>query len=116
MTELKRFRVFYCFDKSGRAVPAELAVAMDQMEISSKLLGELSENGGFIGLIDARDRTLQVAYDVPTGNYWIEIPSPDVQGSFGRHISFDQLTDLFKALPDELTPNAFRGFEFESWR
>ncbi len=73
-------------------------------------------DGDFLGLIDDHDSTLQVLYEAKEDHYWIEIPDPEAAGSYGRHVSFDELVELFKTLPDRFDPATIEGLTFDPWQ
>ena len=88
---------------------------MNEADIYSPLLGQLSEVGDFIGLIDAQGGTLQVMYEAEDDVYWIEVIDVCKQGSHGKHMNFDELTDFFKALPEHFKPESINDSEFIAW-
>ena len=47
--------------------------------------------------------------------YWIEVIDVSKQGSHGKHMGFDELTDFFKALPEHFQPGSIGGSEFIAW-
>ncbi len=116
MTDLKIYRVFYTFYATDTSVAADDAVPMNEADIYSELLGSLTEDGDFIGLIDNRGTTLQVMYEAKGDRYWVELPSPQRRGSYGARLSFDALTELFKVLPREFDPESLTLLEFQSWQ
>jgi hypothetical protein len=89
---------------------------MTEADIYSEMLGSLAEDGDFFGLIDARGTTLQVMYEAKDGTFWVETPRPQEGGSYGVSLTFDQVNDLFKALPSEFSPASLPCLKFRSWR
>jgi hypothetical protein len=116
MADLKTYRVFYTFYGAGRSVVPDDAVPMDEANIYSELLGSFTKDGDFIGLIDNRGTTLQVMYEADDDAFWVEVPSPQLGGSYGARFSFDALTQLFKALPSEFGPESLTVLQFRSWQ
>ena len=112
---LKTFQVFYHFYGNGASVDADAPVNMNEADIYSPLLGQLSEDGDFIGLIDAQGETLQVMYEAENDAYWIEVIDVSKQGSHGKHMGFEELTDFFKALPERFQSDSISGSEFIAW-
>ena len=112
---LKTYQVFYHFYGSGASVDSDAPLSMNVADIYSPLLGQLSEDGDFIGLIDTQGGTLQVMYEAKDDVYWIEVIDVSKQGSHGKHMGFDELTDFFKALPEHFQPNSIDGSEFIAW-
>jgi hypothetical protein len=115
VSSLKRYRVFFCFCATGRSVDADDAIEMNEADIYSELLGQLTEEGDFIGLMDANEVTLQVMYEKAADRFWVEIPCPDKGGSYGRHLHFDELVDLFKGLPANFSPSELPSLVFDAW-
>lgn len=111
---LKTFHVFYHFYGNGASVDSNAPISMNVADIYSPLLGQLSEDGDFIGLIDAQGETLQVMYEAENDEYWIEVINVS-QGSHGKHMGFDELTDFFKALPERFQSDIISGSEFIAW-
>jgi hypothetical protein len=54
-------------------------------------------------------------YEADGDTYWVEVPSPQRRGSFAARLSFDAVTDLFKALPSEFGPESLPFLQFQSW-
>lgn len=114
-TTMRQFQVFYYFPQDGREVPSGDPVLMNVADIYSDLLGSLQRDEDFFGVIDASGATLQVVYKSELDKYWMEIPMPAESGSYGAHYTFDEITDVFKALPDTFPIEAFARLEFQSW-
>lgn len=109
-------KVFYSFHKINEHVHGNTPIEVDQAELTADLLGKLRGDGDFLGIVDDQDTTLQVLYKKQDDPYWIEIPDPSAQGSYGRHIAFDELVDLFNKLPERFDPSALSGLTFEPWK
>ena len=112
---LKTYRVFYHFYSSGDSVASEDPVVMNEADIYSPMLGKLSQDGDFIGLIDANGETLQVMYEADNDHYWIEVVALEARGSYGKYMGFDELTDFFKALPSHFSSNSICNAAFMAW-
>ena len=80
------------------------------------LLASLSSDGDFFGLIDERETCLQVRFEDEANRYWIEVPRPDLGGSYGAYFSFDDAAQIFEKLPALFPDIGFPGFEFTAWR
>jgi len=115
MAKLKRFKVFYGLKESDSHVASDSLVEMSEADIYSELLGGLKLDGDFIGLVDGEGATLQVMFEQAPDQYWVELPDPEMGGSHGRYFSFDEIVDLFKALPKHFDTSAITGLEFQSW-
>ena len=111
---LKTYQVLYHFYGSDTSIDSDAPMSMNVADIYSRLLGQLSEDGDFI-LIDAQGETLQVMYEAENEEYWIEVINVSKQGSHGKHMGFDELTDFFKALPERFQSDSISGSEFIAW-
>ena len=80
------------------------------------LLASLSSEGDFFGLFDERETCLQVRFEDAPNRYWVEVPRPDLGGSFGAHLVFEDAVEIFENLPEVFPDSGFPGFEFISWR
>ncbi len=88
---------------------------MSEADIYSALLGRLTRDRAFFGVVDEAGRTLQIMYEATGDRYWVETPEPERHGSYGRKMTFDEVVDLLKALPAAFTPDAISGLAFEPW-
>jgi hypothetical protein len=73
----------------GDEVSADAPVSMKLADVYSELFPLMKEDREFFGLVDSKGTTLQAMYHSQEGNYWFEVPRPDLEG--------------------------FSGFEFNSW-
>jgi len=105
--------VFYDF-AAGPSVSSDDNKRMTHADIYV-MIGDLTNDEDFLGMVDARGSVLQMIYNAPDDTYSIEIPHPDRQGSSGMTLGFDDLVDLMKTLPREFSVAAFPGFEFHLW-
>ena len=110
------YLVFHDIVRLPHSVPAENAVEMTREIVLNEILPLLKEDGEFFGLIDSNRTTLQVLY---TSNddqeYWVEIPSPSLGGSFGAHFDWNQVNDLFGSLAETFPQDGFAEFDFHPW-
>ena len=109
------YRAFYCFYDEGVDLPSRDAVPIDQADIYSGLFGRLRTDGDFVGLIGAEGHTLQIMYHPEGDRYWVDLPRPELHGSYGAYMTFDEVADLLKALPSEFGPDALPSLTFEAW-
>lgn len=109
------YRVFYNAVRLGE-VPAEDARDIDLADVYTEIFPLLNEEGEYFGLVDSNGTTLQAMYDEENDQYWFEVPRPDLQGSYGKHLSFDASMDLIKSLGRSFPVDGFDGFEFQAWR
>ena len=79
------------------------------------LLAQLTRKGDFLGIIDSDGKTLQMMYDADDDRYWIEIPSPENDGSYGCDMTLEQIAGLVEALPQRFAPAMLPGAEFRRW-
>ena len=80
------------------------------------LLASLSSEGDFFGLYDEKATCLQVRFEEGPDRYWVEVPRPDLGGSYGAHFAFKDAARIFEDLPRLFPDSGFPGFEFISWR
>jgi len=74
----------------------------------------LLENGDFFGIVDTSGVTLQLM----RGNdnrVWMEVPSPDEQGSYGRHTTLESVPDMVTHLPSSFA-SLKSELTFQSWQ
>lgn len=114
-TEPQRYRVFYCFYAEDAELPADNALDLDLEEIYSELLGRLTSDGDYLGMVDGQGHTLQIMYQATDDHYWVEIPCPERQGSYGCEMDFDHIVDLMKSLPTRFVPQAIPDLAFTAW-
>jgi hypothetical protein len=107
--------VFYNVVRLSEEVASEDAREMVLADVYSDIFPLVREDKDFLALIDAEGTTLQIMYDEDADHYCIEVPRPDLQGSFGTNISFDEAIDLIKSLKGLFPREGFEGFEFQAW-
>ncbi len=96
--------------QSNSAIPIELA------SVSSQLFPLMKEDGEFFGLVDSKGTTLQAMYHAENDTYWFEVPRPDLQGSYGSYLTFDDAADLIKSISGDFPLEGYSGFEFSPWQ
>ena len=109
------YRLFHNIIRLGEAIPAEDAREIELADVYSDIFPSMKEDGEFFGLIDSRGNTLQAMYDADADRYWFEVPRPDLGGSFGVSLSFDDSMDLIKSLDGLFSQEGGEGFEFQAW-
>ena len=109
------YGVFFCIEAIGRTVDSAAPEVCSGIDTIIELLSSLSVEGDFFGLIDSRNRCLQVRFEDNENRYWLEVPRPDLSGSYGAHFSFDEASKVFEELPDLIPERGFSRFEFLSW-
>ncbi len=107
--------VFFRIEALGREVDAANPETCSGLDTIMELLASLSSDGDFFGLLDETDTCLQVRFEDERNQYWVEVPRPDMGGSYGAHLNFDDAVKIFKDLPERFPNTGFQGFEFVSW-
>ncbi|MDJ0917675.1 MAG: hypothetical protein QNJ05_07920 [Woeseiaceae bacterium] len=79
-----------------------------------ELLASLSSEGDFFGLTDADGTCLRFSFEDERNRYWLEVPRPDLSGSYGAHLSFEGAARIVENLPTLFPITGFDGFEFSS--
>lgn len=110
-----KYEVFCDLRAAGVRRSPEAAVAIDEADIYSEYFGRMSSDRDFVGIIDANGTTLQMMYHAADDTYWMELPVPAKQGSFGAQLTFDEVVDILKALPREFSAAAFPMLRFQRW-
>ena len=54
-------------------------------------------------------------YHEDQDKYWFEVPRPNLGGSYGKYLSFEESRDLLESLPVVFPLEGFEGFEFSKW-
>ncbi|MCB1581760.1 MAG: hypothetical protein KDI92_01770 [Xanthomonadales bacterium] len=97
-------------------VASEHAVEMNLDQFCKEIIPNIKDDRDFCGLIDSSDNALQTIYEEEHEKYWVEVPRPDLQGSYGLHMSEDSVINLFKSLTGEDFPlQGFAHFTFSKW-
>jgi hypothetical protein len=109
------YSVFFSIEAIGRAVDSASPESCSGTDTIIELLASLSVEGDFFGVIDERGTCLQVRFENDENHYWLEVPRPDLGGSYGARFSFDEATKLLEDLPNLFPETGFSGFEFSSW-
>lgn len=107
--------LFFCIEAIGRAVDSSAPETCSGPDTILELLASLSVEGDFLGLIDERGTCLQIRFENEENPYWLEVPRPDLGGSYGAHFSLDDVAKILENLPDLLPQSGFSGFKFCAW-
>lgn len=110
-----QFGVFYCFYATGEEVTSDLPVSLNLEKVTSRLLPKLESDSDFIGIVDANGKTVQFMFHRADNCIWMEIPSPEKRGSYGKYILPFELHDEIKNLPSEFSVSRFPEMKFQSW-
>jgi hypothetical protein len=109
------YRVFYLFARTGESVSSSSAVEMTAKAICEQLLPRLQTEDDFIGLVDAAENTLQVLCEPAPDRYWVELPVDAARASYGRYVSFAELSTLIGTLPQVFDREVIPGLEYRPW-
>lgn len=109
------YRVFYLFDRSGEAISSASAVEMSAKTICEQLLPRLQSEDDYLGVIDARETTLQILYEPSERRYWVELPVDAAKASYGRYMVLDELRDFMLTLPEIFERETIPGLEYRPW-
>lgn len=109
------YGVFFSIEALGRVVDSTSPESCPEKDTALELLVSLSSEGDFFGLIDESETCLQVRFEDDANQYWVEVPRPDLGGSYGAHYSFDDAAAIFENLQPLFPSTGFPGFEFISW-
>ena len=109
------YHAFYNIMRKGDEVPADASVPIELADVYSDLFPMMNEDREFFGLVDSKGTTLQAMYHSEEDHYWFEVPRPDLEGSFGTYLSFDEAADLIKSIDGDIPLEGFSGFEFNTW-
>jgi hypothetical protein len=110
-----RLQLFYCIHSEHNCVspsapvPAEHAMAL---AIAEKAL---SSKDDFVGFIDADETTLQFLVD-GTDSVWVDLPAPELKGSYGVHTNRVRALQIISRLSPPLSRyRAELKLEFAKW-
>jgi hypothetical protein len=109
------YRVFYLFERSGESISSASALEVSGREICEQLLPRLQHDDDYLGIIDPADNTLQILREPGSRRYWVELPIDAAKASYGRHMDFDELQQLIRALPSVFDRDAIPGLEYRPW-
>ena len=109
-----QYKVFYSFQDFNEEKLDDVAVEME-LDDAISLLEKMTVDGDFLGFIDAENNTFQLMYDAEGDAFWVEIPDPDQQGSYGAVFIRDELEPLLSAIKPIFKAEDYPIFEFEAW-
>jgi len=69
----------------------------------------------FIGFVDHKGNTLQIMMEEDK-SYWVELPYPEEEGSYGKRTSIEDISSLLGSLPLIFEKDKFPSLEFSSWQ
>lgn len=105
------FKVFYCRyrDDFEQSTPGPLATE----EIREFAMSILESTDDFFGVVDPAGTTFQIMLE--NGRYWIEIPRPESNGSYGTHVDRATVVAILDDLPLVFDDSMVRGGKFQVW-
>jgi hypothetical protein len=109
------YQAFYDIAGMGDQVTGDSPIEMELADVYTDVFPFMKEDGDFFGLIDTKGTTLQALYHAADDTYWLEVPRPDLNGSFGAYLTFDEASDLIKSIDGDFPLEGFSGFRFNGW-
>lgn len=109
------FRVFYLINRSGESVSSASAVEMSAKTICEQMLDRLQSEDDYLGILDARDNTLQVLPEPHNNRYYVEVPIEAAKASYGRYVDRAELENLVRALPNTFDETTIPGLTYRPW-
>jgi hypothetical protein len=110
------YSVFFSIEAIGRTVDSASPESCSGAETISELFVSLSAEGDFFGLIDERGMCFQIRFEREVNPYLLEIPRPDLSGSYNAQYSFGDAANVLEKLPDLFPKTGFSRFEFLAWQ
>lgn len=107
-------KAFYACHSKNDHVPASEPVHLDRDTAVSVAMQVLRDPHDFIGFVDEAGETIQFYYD-ECGEIWMEFPCPSEGGSYGRHISLEEVEAAVRDLPTRFTKTSIANSRFEKW-
>lgn len=118
--EFEVFWNFYAAEDHGIGAPAvsgDNPVRMTLGAVCEELLPQLHFAGDdFLGIVDASDTTLQVSVIKDEERFWVEIPSVEAQGSYGKECDRNELMCIFRNVQEKISVSDYPDFQFEAWK
>jgi hypothetical protein len=112
---MMRYRVFYFFQRTGESVSSARPVEMSAKSIRRQLLCRIESEDDYLGIIDARDNTLQILRAPGRDRYWLELPVDAARASYGRYLAMAELEELVLGLPRVFDRSQIPGLEYRPW-
>lgn len=109
------YSIFFSIEAIGRDVSSDMPESCSDIDTYLDLFRALNSEGDFFGLIDSNKVCLQVMYKRDTEQYLIEVPRPDLRGSYGSYFTIEESAKILKSLPETFPLEGFLGFKFMSW-
>ena len=107
------YRAFYCCQSTNEVVQSADAYEIELDWARNIVWDILRDDGDFFGLTDDAGTTVQFMRE--KGSVWMEIPSPDDRGSYGKYIDVSEVGAAIVSLPPKLSHQGMDGLEFQAW-
>jgi len=105
--------IFFSIESIGRDVSSNNPESYADIRTLLDLFLSLKHKDDFLGLIDKNETCLQILFG--SKKYWIEVPRPDLGGSYGTYLTHESILDTLQNLPDTFPLKGLNGFEFKPW-
>lgn len=93
------YGVFHCVYQNDDCVETprqtSIADALDLMRAAARA------KDNFVGFVDRNGTTLQFYVERP-GHFWVEIPAPELKGSYGRDLTSEEAFGVVRKLTGDL--------------
>lgn len=110
-----RLQLFYCIHSEHNCVNPSAPVPSDHARALAIAEKALSSKDDFVGFIDADETTLQFLVD-GTDSVWVEVPAPELKGSYGIHTNRARALQIISRLSPPLSRyRAELKLEFAKW-
>lgn len=107
------YRMFYdCYAWEDK-VSSEDPIPTTLDKAKAILPEALVEEGDFFGLVDDEDTVLQFLKE--HGGVWMEVPSPNDGGSYGKRITLEEAIRAIDELGETIERVYMDGLVFEKW-
>jgi TPR repeat protein len=89
--------VFYCLYQNDNCVKSSAATKLTKAKVLALVTKVKEHKKNFIGFIDESHTTLQFYLD-DENKVWVEIPSPQKNGAYGKHIDVNKMQKIISDL------------------
>lgn len=107
-------QAFYCCYSTEEQVPANAPVPVTRDESVALAQRVLLGRDDFLGFVDNADRTVQMILEV-NGGVVLDVPVPDLSGSYTKVIAREALADFIRHLPTDFSQLEMGDFAFAKW-
>jgi len=105
----RRIEAFFSFSEGE--VTTERSTTSVPVINAGFLVSRLFSVGDFFGVVDGAGTTLQAMLE-KNGRVWIEVPAPQERGSYGKFVRREELAEMMRSLPEQITPLVTEGLQF----